>query len=105
MHFIRKRKADMMDDIFDQFFVREKMFCPKLGGCSNRWKTENSENNWNYKIDLKTMPTEPEDLKIKMDCKTRNLAVSGKSEVEKMRKNGIKIKSCLVTKYFNSGKS
>jgi len=28
MHLIRKRKANMMDDIFDQIFLREKIFCP-----------------------------------------------------------------------------
>jgi len=95
MHLIRKRKANtsMMDDIFDQIFLREKMFCPKLGACTGRWSSDTSDNEWKYKIDLKNMPTKPEDLKVKMDSKANILSVSGKSNVVKNLKNGLEIKS------------
>ena len=52
-----------------------------------------SETNWNYRLDLTSFPTRPDDLHIK--CHDGNLILSGTSEVER-DENGFKIFSSHI---------
>ena len=70
-------------------YLKEKTVLPKIGRMfTKRWKSENVENEWKYRIDLRNMPTKPEDLKVTMDRKTNIIFVSGTSEVERKFENG-----------------
>ena len=47
-------------------------------------------------MNLSSIPTKAEDLHVKVDEKSRILTVSGKSETESMRRDGVKIFSTHV---------
>ena len=47
-------------------------------------------------LNLSSVPTKAEDLQVKVDEKSRTLTVSGKSEVESTRRDGVKIFSTHV---------
>merc|ERR1712110_768156 len=88
MHFIRKRRANTIEEMFDEILLKQKYFCPEHRKFPRR-------TGWKLKIDLVTadLPTNPEDIKVKIDSKRNLLSVSGKSEVAKTMRDGLKIKS------------
>ena len=47
-------------------------------------------------MNLSSLPTKAEDLHVKVDEKNRTLTVSGKSETESTRRDGVKISSTHV---------
>merc|ERR1712229_15145 len=64
----------------------------KNGCCSTVEKTDK----WCSCLNLSAIPTKAEDLHVKVDEKSRVLSVSGKSETESTRRDGVKIFSTHV---------
>merc|ERR1712170_56487 len=54
------------------------------------------KNKWCSCINLSSIPTKAEELHVKVDEKSRTLTVSGKSETESTRRDGLKIFSTHV---------
>merc|ERR1712003_155239 len=93
----RKNKSKMftfthenMEPLFNQVF--SELANNKNGYCSSLQKSSK----WCSCMNLSSIPTEAEDLHVKVDEKSRTLTVSGKSETESTRRDGVKIFSTHV---------
>merc|ERR1712018_130417 len=64
----------------------------KVGCCSTAERTDK----WCSCLNLAAVPTKAQDLHVKVDEKSRVLSVSGKSETESTRRDGVKIFSTHV---------
>merc|ERR1712154_690031 len=64
----------------------------KVGCCSTAERTDK----WCSCLNLAAIPTKAQDLHVKVDEKSRVLSVSGKSETESTRRDGVKIFSTHV---------
>merc|ERR1712174_181279 len=84
---------EKMEPLFNQIFS-ELANAPnnKNGYCS----TSRKSSKWCSCMNLSSIPTKAEDLHVKVDEKSRILTVSGKSETESMRRDGVKIFSTHV---------
>ena len=78
-----------MNEMFSEFAHSAN----KRGGCC---RTANKSSKWCSCINLSSIPTKAEDLHVKVDEKSRTLTVSGKSETESTRRDGLKIFSTHV---------
>ena len=58
--------------------------------------TSQKSTKWCSCLNLTSIPTKAEDLQVKVDEKSRTLTVSGKSETETTRQDGVKICSTHV---------
>merc|ERR1712193_594467 len=82
-----------MEPLFNQIFS-ELVNAPnnKNGYCSSLQKSSK----WCSCMNLSSIPTKAEELHVKVDEKSRILAVSGKSETESTRRDVVKIFSTHV---------
>ncbi|CBY15915.1 unnamed protein product [Oikopleura dioica] len=62
-------------------------------GCSS---TSQKSSEWCSCLNLSSIPTKAEELHVKVDEKSQTLTVSGKSETESTRRDGVKIFSTHV---------
>merc|ERR1712047_235310 len=95
----RKNKSKMftfthenMEPLFNQVFS-------ELANASNKngyRSTSQKSSKWCSGMNLSSLPTKAEDLHVKIDEKSRILVVSGKSETEPTRRDGVKIFSTHV---------
>merc|ERR1712004_475790 len=96
----RKNKPKMftfthenMEPLFNQVFCElANAANNKNGYCSSYQKSLK----WCSCINLSSIPTKADDLHVKVDEKSRTLTVSGKSETESTRRDGVKIFSTHV---------
>merc|ERR1712004_675083 len=96
----RKNKSKMftfthenMEPLFNQDFSElANASNNKNGYCS----TSQKSSKWCSCMNLSSLPTKADDLHVKVDEKSRTLTVSGKSETESTRRDGVKIFSTHV---------
>ena len=89
---------------FEQSFYRNHRrhpyFVSKFANAANSktrcCSTSQKSSNWCSCLDLSSIPTKAEELQVKVDEKSRTLTVSGKSETESTRRDGVKIFSTHV---------
>merc|ERR1712193_165956 len=82
-----------MEPLFNQVFSElANAANNKNGYCSSLQKSSK----WCSCMNLSSIPTKAEDLHVKVDEKRRTLTVSGKSETESTRRDGVKIFSTHV---------
>jgi hypothetical protein len=81
----------------------EPLFNQILGEFANAANTRNSccstpqkSSTWCSCLNLSSIPTKAEEMHVKVDEKSRTLTVSGKSEAESTRRDGVKIFSTHV---------
>merc|ERR1712062_184390 len=82
-----------MEPLFNQIFSE----LPNAPNNKNGYRsTSQKSSKWCSCMNLSSLPTKAEDLHVKVDEKSRTLTVSGKSETESTRRDGIKIFSTHV---------
>ena len=81
------------EPLMNQIFSDLANSANKRGGCC---QTTQKSSKWCSCINLSSIPTKAEDLHVKVDEKSRTLTVSGKSETESIRRDGLKIFSTHV---------
>merc|ERR1712004_56501 len=96
----RKNKPKMftfthenMEPLFNQIFSELANAPNNKNGYRS---TSQKSSKWCGCMNLSSIPTKAEDLHIKVDVKSRILVVSGKSETESTRRDGVKIFSTHV---------
>merc|ERR1711893_475328 len=81
------------EPLMNQLFSEFANSANKRGGCC---QTAERSSKWCSCINLSSIPTKAEELHVKVDEKSRTLTVSGKSETESTRRDGLKIFSTHV---------
>ena len=81
------------EPLMNQLFSEFAHSASKRGGYC---QTAEKSSKWCSCINLSSIPTKPEELHVKVDEKSRTLTVSGKSETESTRRDGLKIFSTHV---------
>merc|ERR1712047_162909 len=96
----RKNKPKMftfthenMEPLFNQVFSELANAPNNKNGCCS---TSQKSSKWCSCLNLASIPTKAEDLHVKVDEKSRTLTVSGKSETDSTRRDGVKIFSTHV---------
>merc|ERR1712047_176695 len=82
-----------MEPLFNQ------VFCELANAANNKnghYSRSQKSSKWCSCINLSSIPTKTEDLHVKIDEKSRTLTVSGKSETESTRRDGVEIFSTHV---------
>ena len=82
-----------MEPIFNQILGEFANASSRKNGCCS---TAEKTDEWCSCLNLSSIPTKAEDLHVKVDEKSRVLTVSGKSETESTRRDGVKIFSTHV---------
>jgi len=82
-----------MEPLFNQVFSEFANAANKKNGCCS---TSQKSSKWCSCLNLSSIPTKAEELHVKVDEKSRTLTVSGKSETESNRRDGVKIFSTHV---------
>jgi hypothetical protein len=82
-----------MEPLFNQVFSELANAANKKNGCCS---TSQKSSKWCSCLNLSSIPTKAEELHVKVDEKSRTLTVSGKSETESNRRDGVKIFSTHV---------
>ena len=82
-----------MEPLFNQVFSELANAANKTNGCCS---TSQKSSKWCSCLNLSSIPTKAEELHVKVDEKSRTLTVSGKSETEYNRRDGVKIFSTHV---------
>merc|ERR1711953_1119832 len=85
-----------MEPLFNQMLGEFANAANKRNGCCSTCSTSQKSNKWCSCITLSSIPTKAEGLHVKVDEKSRTLTVSGKSETESTRRDGVKIFSTHV---------
>merc|ERR1712035_306094 len=81
------------EPLINQLFSEFAHSANKGGGCC---QTAAKASKWCSCINLSSIPTKAEELHVKVDEKSCTLTVSGKSETESTRRDGLKIFSTHV---------
>merc|ERR1712012_804711 len=84
-----------MEPLFNQILGEFANAATTKNGCCT---TTERTNKWCSCLNLSAIPTKAEDLHVKVDEKSRVLSVSGKSQTESTRRDGVKIFSTHVWK-------
>merc|ERR1711953_1577895 len=82
-----------MEPLLNQILGEFANASSRTNGC---WSTTEKTDKWCSCLNLSSIPTKGEDLHVKVDEKSRVLTVSGKSETESTRRDGVKIFSTHV---------
>ena len=82
-----------MEPLFNQVFSELANAANKTNGCCS---ISQESSKWCTCLNLSSIPTKAEELHVKVDEKNRTLTVSGKSETESNRRDGVKIFSTHV---------
>ncbi|CBY14898.1 unnamed protein product [Oikopleura dioica] len=82
-----------MEPLFNQILGEFANAANSKNGCSS---TSQKSSKWCSCLNLSAIPTKAEDLHVKVDEKSRTLTVSGKSETESTRRDGVKMFSTHV---------
>ena len=82
-----------MEPLLNQVFSELANAANKKNGCCS---TSQKSSKWCSCLNLSSIPTKAEELHVKVDEKSRTLTVSGKSETESNRRDGVKIFSTHV---------
>merc|ERR1711953_1443140 len=82
-----------MEPLFNQILGEFANAANKKNGCCS---TSQKSSKWCSCLNLASIPTKAEELHVKVDEKSRTLTVSGKSETESTRRDGVKIFSTHV---------
>jgi hypothetical protein len=82
-----------MEPLLNQVFSELASAANKKNGCCS---TSQKSSKWCSCLNLSSIPTKAEELHVKVDEKSRILTVSGKSETESNRRDGVKIFSTHV---------
>merc|ERR1712127_273239 len=82
-----------MDPLFSQILGE---FANAANKRSSYCSTSQNSSKWWSCLNLSSIPTKAEELHVKVDEKNRTLTVSGKSETESTRRDGVKIFSTHV---------
>merc|ERR1712018_592405 len=82
-----------MEPLFNQMLGEFANAANRKNCCSTK---SQKSTKWCSCINLSSIPTKAEELHVKVDEKSRTLTVSGKSETESTRRDGVKIFSTHV---------
>ena len=82
-----------MEPLLNQVFSELANAANKKNGCCS---PSQKSSKWCSCLNLSSIPTKAEELHVKVDEKSRTLTVSGKSETESNRRDGVKIFSTHV---------
>jgi hypothetical protein len=75
------------------FIAKHANAAKTTNGCCSTFQKSSK---WGSCLNLSSIPTKAEELHVKVDEKSRTLTVSGKSETESNRRDGVKIFSTHV---------
>ena len=87
--FTNENMEPLMNQIFSEFVNSSR----RRGGCCG---SPQQASKWCSCINLSSIPTKAEDLHVKVDEKSRTRSVSGKSETESTRRDGVKVFSTHI---------